>query len=217
MRTSEAVATPARPSCPRSVATSRATRATRPHRPRAWQVTFALVAALLGAVLPVRPAAAQQLAERAPGGGRSPRVEARPASHAPGLAPSPALTPDEVVCIVLEALARTDDAAPELEVVFAFASPANRAALGTIERFTDLVRDDAYRPLLGHRAAVRGAMKLAGDRATQRVVVTTAAGNRVAYTISLSRQTDGTHRGCWMTDGVTREPPSSLIAPRAAE
>ena len=53
-----------------------------------------------------------------------------------------------------------------------------------------------------------------GDRATMRVVVTTPTGARVAYLFALSLQNDGQYKGCWMTDGVTREPPSPLAGIR---
>ena len=133
-------------------------------------------------------------------------------------APSPQLSPDEVVGIVLEALARNDVPVKDhgISVTFAFSSPANRAFVGPIESFADLVRDDTYRPLLYHRHAARGVAHVTGDRATVRVVITTASGERVAYLFALSLQNDGQYRGCWMTDGVTREPPSPLSGMRFA-
>ena len=88
--------------------------------------------------------------------------------------------------------------------------------IGPLDRFGDLVREEVYRPLLNHSSAARGTMKVTGDRAQQRVIVTSAAGQRVVYTFTLSRQADGPFKGCWMTDGVTREPPSTLSAPRFA-
>jgi hypothetical protein len=143
-----------------------------------------------------------------------------------GTAPDPRLAPDEVVGIVLDALAQADDEAAEaaaaavasgrgdqagpFALVFAFASPGNRAAAGSLERFEAIVRDDTYRPLLHHRRAARGALRVDGDRATQRVVITSARGDRVAYTFVLARQGTGAQRGCWLTESVTREAPSRL-------
>jgi hypothetical protein len=168
-------------------------------------IAFLLALLALLAALPLT-LRAQQLAPR-PG-------SAAPA-HAPTAdAPDPTLEPEAVVGIVLDALASNDGGERGLALVFAFSSPANRAVVGTLDRFVDLARDEAYRPLLGHRRAVRGAMKVDGDRATQRVIVTGPAGDRVVYTFTLSRQADSTYKGCWMTDGVTREPPSRLMAPR---
>lgn len=139
-------------------------------------------------------------------------------------APDPRLAADEVVGIVLTALAQAGDGtaagdgedAHAFALAYAFASPANRAAVGTLERFTDLVHDDAYRPLLAPRQVTRGAARVSGDKATQRVVVTGPDGGRVAYTFTMMRQSAGTFRGCWMTDSVVREAPSRLPAPQSA-
>ena len=134
-------------------------------------------------------------------------------------APSPTLTPDEVVAAVLSALSRNDTPVKDhgISVTFGFASPANRAFVGPIESFADLVRDDTYRPLLYHRHAARGLAHVTGDRATERVVITTSRGEKVAYVFTLSLQNDGQYKGCWMTDGVTREPPSPLQGMRFAD
>lgn len=133
-------------------------------------------------------------------------------------APDPCLAPEEVVGIVLQAFARNDTPHRDAGVAtaFSFASPANRAVLGSVDRFAELVRDDTYRPLLYHVRVARGVLRVDGERATQRVVVTALGGERVVYTFTLSRQVDGAYKGCWMTDGVTREPPSSLRAPQLA-
>jgi hypothetical protein len=129
-------------------------------------------------------------------------------------APDPRLAPESVITIVLEAFAHVASTAPAtLETAYAFTAPANRAVFGSVERFSDVLTDGAYRPLLGHRRTTRGALKIEGDRATQRVVVTSATGALVAYTFTLTRQTEGEFAGCWMTERVTREPPSSLAAP----
>ena len=129
-------------------------------------------------------------------------------------APAPTLAPEQVVAIVLDALSHNDVPSQDrgVAVTFAFASPSNRAVLGSVDRLGDMVRGDTYRPLLYHRRAEAAPVKLDGDKATQRVVVTTLDGELVAYTFSLSRQTDGAYKGCWMTDGVTREPRSRARA-----
>lgn len=133
-------------------------------------------------------------------------------------APDPRLAPESVVTIVLAAFARVEQHLPTsgIDIAYAFTAPANRAVIGSVERFSDVVRDGSYRPLLGHRRAVRSEMSIDGDRATQRVVVTTVDGAQVAYTFRLARQVDGEYRGCWMTERVTREPPSSLAPPQVA-
>ena len=170
------------------------------------------IAALLG-LLFATLAAARALAQT-----QATDTPARAAVAAHATQPAPTLGPEEVVVSVLEALSRNDQPTKDrgIEVTFSFASPANRAMIGPLDRFGDLVREEVYRPLLYHSHAVRGAMKVVGDRAQQRVIITSVGGQRVAYTFTLSRQSDGPFKGCWMTDGVTREPPSALGTPRYA-
>lgn len=174
------------------------------------------LAAALPLVIPARAVGAQ--ARYAPAQDRVAPQAAAPSAATPwrSAAPTPELTADDVVAIVLDALAHNDPEDNGLAVVFSFASPVNRAAVGPLDRFSDLARDDTYRPLLGHVRAVRGGIRMQGDRATQRVVVTTPGGEQAVYTFTLSRQPDGMYKGCWMTDGVTREPRSRLRTPQMA-
>ncbi|MGZ8377747.1 MAG: DUF4864 domain-containing protein [Gemmatirosa sp.] len=143
-----------------------------------------------------------------------------PRRHATTAAPTPdpRHAPESVVTIVLDAFAHVepDVATSGIDIAYAFTAPANRAVIGSVERFADVVQDGAYRPLVGHRRAVRSPMKVDGERATQRVVVTTVDGGQVAFTFTLARQTDGEFKDCWMTERVTREPPSRLAAPQLA-
>ena len=177
----------------------------------AYTFLVRLLAAVVGALLTL--VAASRLVAQS-NSAEVPRASA--AAHA--AAPDPTLSADDVVAIVLDALSQNDRPTKDrgIEVTFGFASPSNRALMGPIDRFGDLVREETYRPLLYHHHAVRSPAKVFGERATQRVVITTATGERVAYTFSLSRQTDGPFKGCWMTDGVTREPPSALRHPNFA-
>lgn len=150
--------------------------------------------------------------------GRAGAMTALQADGIAGPTPSASLTPDSVVAIVLSALSRNDMPVKDrgISVTFAFSSPANRAFVGPVESFGDLVHDATYRPLLNHRRAERGVAHVSGARATERVVITTASGERVAYVFALSLQEDGEYKGCWMTDGVSREPPSPLRSMRSA-
>lgn len=142
------------------------------------------------------------------------RMAARVALAEHASAPDPTLGPEQVVAIVLDALSHNDVPSQDrgVAITFAFSSPTNRAVLGSVDRLSDMVRGEIYRPLLYHRRAEAAPVKLDGDKATQRVIVTTLSGELVAYTFSLSRQTEGGFKGCWMTDGVTREPRSRARA-----
>ncbi len=184
------------------------------HAP-AFTFLVRLLAAVVGALLTLL--AASRLTAQSAAPSNSGDV-ARSSAPAHAAAPDPTLSADDVVAIVLDALSQNDRPTKDrgIEVTFGFASPSNRALVGPLDRFGDLVRAEAYRPLLYHHQAVRAPAKVFGDRATQRVVITTATGERVAYSFSLSRQADGPFKGCWMTDGVTREPPSALRSPNYA-
>lgn len=196
-------------------------RARRTARRRALRVAAALVA-LVAAVPATRPLAAQDRLAPTPRPGRTlatittARDDAAHDDDARAWAtaePAPTLAPEQVVGIVLAALANNDADDHGLEVTLAFASPAGRSLLGPLERFAEIARADGLRPLLGHVRAERGALVVDGERATQRVVIVTARGERVPFTVTLSRQAMGTYKGCWMTDGVVREPRSRLRPP----
>ncbi len=120
--------------------------------------------------------------------------------------PNPNLSPEQVITIVLEALQRNDEQAPDsgIATAFRFASPGNRAATGPLERFIQLVKSPAYKPLLNHKTAARGAVRIADDIARQRVTLTAANGERIVYLFTVSKQTEDPYKNCWMTDGVER-------------
>ncbi len=120
--------------------------------------------------------------------------------------PNPNLSPEQVVTIVLEALQHNDEQAPDsgIATAFRFASPGNRAATGPLERFVQLVKSSAYKPLLNHKTATRGNVRIADDIARQRVTLTAADGERVVYLFTVSKQTEDPYKNCWMTDGVER-------------
>jgi hypothetical protein len=121
--------------------------------------------------------------------------------------PDPGLAPDDVVGIVLRALQHNDDPVTDhgIAITFAFTSPENHDVTGPLERFRALVKSPAYRLMIGHSRAERGPMSVSADHARERVAITAANGDRAVYVFLLSRQELGSHKGCWMADGVLRE------------
>jgi hypothetical protein len=120
--------------------------------------------------------------------------------------PNPALSPEQVVKIQLEALKNNDETNHGIEITFNFASPTNKKYTGPLPRFIQMVKNPLYRPMLNHRSAEYEPIEVSGDTARQRVILTGADGQTVIYLFSLSKQVDGPWKGCWMTDSVTAEP-----------
>jgi hypothetical protein len=175
-----------------------------PPRAHRRRVLAAAAFALLCSVA-ATPAAVYALQSASAHDGRG-RADPEGPSVARRPAPRPALSPEDVVSIQLEALRHNDSPRRDagIETAFQFASPANRLATGPLDRFADLVKTSSYRAMIGHRRVERGPMQVEGDEARQRVVVYSATGARVVYFFYLSRQQGGTFDGCWMTDGVSR-------------
>ncbi|MCU1691489.1 MAG: hypothetical protein JWM64_580 [Frankiales bacterium] len=126
-------------------------------------------------------------------------------------APSPELGPADVVLAQLAALQREPyEGDPEpgegLAEAWAFASPGNREATGPLHRFAAMLRNDAYRGLLGHLAVQLGPLLEDGPQAQVEVLVVTAEDTTQGYTWVLGLQDRPPYVGCWMTDGVVRHP-----------
>lgn len=120
------------------------------------------------------------------------------------LRPNPDYSPDEVIRLQIEALARNDKPYTNagIAIAFRFASPLNKKMTGPLPRFTRIVYNRMYRSILNHQIAHYGELEIDGDKAFQAVLLTTSDGDRVGYVFSLSKQKDGRYANCWMTDSV---------------
>ena len=118
--------------------------------------------------------------------------------------PDPELAPEEVLDIVLRALAEPDEphAGVGIEQVWAFASPLNRTQTGPLERFRELIRNRLYRPLLGHVNSHRREWRVEGGQAYAEVEVVAADGARVIYAFQFRRYGTDDCAQCWLTDSV---------------
>ncbi|HET6568591.1 MAG TPA: DUF4864 domain-containing protein [Rhodothermales bacterium] len=121
-----------------------------------------------------------------------------------GMRPSPALSPADVVQIVVNALGSNDEpyADAGIEVAFRFSSPDNRQSTGPLEKFVELVHNPVYSPVLNHQHARYGHINVNDDRASISVVIVSEDAERYGYLFTLSRQQDGPYDGCWMTESV---------------
>jgi hypothetical protein len=120
----------------------------------------------------------------------------------PQAAPSPSLSPKEVVRIQVEALRTNDATDAGIALVFRFASPQNRQTTGPILRFAQMIRTPPYDVMLNHREATFGPTILGESRMRQEVTIAGKDGSNTRFVWLVSRQEDGPDAGCWMTDAV---------------
>ena len=118
----------------------------------------------------------------------------------PGVDPAP----EDVVGIVINALAKNDQPYPDagIATTFAFASPGNKANTGPLEKFTRMVKSHPYAVMVNHVARDFSEEVRVGDDAYQLVALTGLDGSEVVFAFRLSRQLDGEFKGMWMTDAV---------------
>jgi hypothetical protein len=130
-------------------------------------------------------------------------VRADGGSDALDASPDPALAPQEVVRIQLEALRHNDAANRGIAAAFRFASPRNRRSTGPLPRFARMIEEGPYALMLRFSDAAYGPVQVRGRRAVQRVTLFAPGSAPVSYAFFLSRQQqDGPLDGCWMTDAV---------------
>lgn len=120
--------------------------------------------------------------------------------------PRPALDlkPDDVVRIVIGALARNDSPYEDagIEITFRFASPANKVNTGPLERFMRMVKARPYGIMVDHAASEFSEVVYTGNSAYQMVRLTAADGRALVFAFRLSKQQDGEYKDMWMTDAV---------------
>jgi hypothetical protein len=143
-----------------------------------WLLLFAILAFALG-----EPASAQNATE---------------------LSPKPELTPRQVVEYQLSVLQHNDEPTPDagIERAFRFASPANQRSTGPIAHFIEMVHGPGYAELLNAKEAVVMRVQIEESEAKVLTHVFSAAGSEMYYVFLLSKQSEGEHLNCWMTDGV---------------
>jgi hypothetical protein len=140
-------------------------------------------------------------------------IEFEPVTAEGVVAPNPSFAPDDVVRLQLEALAQFRDEPQAMQQCFALASPANRAVTGPLARFTVMIMNPEYRPLVMHEDQLVGTPIVLGDKAVVLASVVGFDRELATYCFYLSKQAGPEYRGCWMTDSVIRvpkmmEPPS---------
>ena len=153
-----------------------------------------LTSAISGVIAVTSLLAPIQAQERSP----SATSAARSSVH-----PTPALSPKQVVLIQLNAMASNDTPTRDagIAIVYRFASPANRAQTGPLPRFKRMIHS-GYQVMLNHTSAQLGTLQREDGHAAVNVFLVASDGKRVGFRFFLSKQAEGDHRGCWMTDAV---------------
>ncbi len=154
-----------------------------------------MIASLLALCL-IANVAAQQEAQDPPAAEPTTRPAWREAK------PSPDLSPQQVVEVVIEALAANGEDDAGIRKTFEFASPGNRQQTGPIERFIPLVKQPPYDVMLGSAQREMGPFREIEGVAEQAVRVVGKHGRTRVFIFRVSRQAGGEYDGCWMTDGV---------------
>jgi len=120
---------------------------------------------------------------------------------------NPSMKPETVVDYQLKALKQED-----LEKVFEYASPSNKAVTGPWQRFAEMVRSPAYAPLIGHgRGDVLLSINVKPNDSYRRFLVRVWSPKTPAENISrcieywwdVRKCTDeGEYQDCWMVESV---------------
>ncbi len=119
-------------------------------------------------------------------------------------APSADYAPEDVVRIVIEALARNDKpfADAGIETTFGFASPANKVNTGPLPRFVSMVKDKPYGTMVDHVESEFSEVRYMNGSAVQLVYLLGRDGRGVVFAFRLSKQSEGPFKDMWMTDAV---------------
>ncbi len=121
------------------------------------------------------------------------------------LGPDPALSPEDVVQIQLEALQRNDIPTQDAGIrqAWMLAHPDNRRVTGPLPRFERMIKGAAYRPLIGHAAHDIERLGTTEEQVTFKVTIQTPEGDVLEYLWAVGRVNDGAAKDAWMTTAVS--------------
>lgn len=114
------------------------------------------------------------------------------------------LKPEEVVRLVINALAENDTPFTDagIATTFNFASPANKVNTGPLEKFTAMVKGPSYGLMVDHLSSEFSEVVFKDSLAYQIVKLIARNGTEVVFAFRLSQQSAGEYQGMWMTDAV---------------
>lgn len=114
------------------------------------------------------------------------------------------LKPEEVVCIVINALADNDTPFINagIATTFNFASPGNKVSTGPLAKFTEMVKGPGYGLMVDHLSSEFSEVVFKDGMAYQIVKLIARNSTEVVFAFRLSQQSEGEYEGMWMTDAV---------------
>ena len=121
------------------------------------------------------------------------------------VAPDPAIPPEAVVAIQLNALRSNnpDERDSGIRLAWAFAHPENRAKTGPLTSFARMLKGPYYSPLLNHRHHVFAEIGRAPGQVEYRVLMEDRNGRMLAFFWVVKKAVEAPFTDCWMTVAVT--------------
>jgi hypothetical protein len=145
------------------------------------------------------------------------RVSMVTAADAPELPqPNAQLQPGEIVEIVINALGKNDQPFPNagIQTTFNFASPANRASTGPLDRFVTLVKGPVFGQMVNHLDSTLSQVIVEEDKALCLVQIVDSENATSYYAFRLGLQQEGDYAGMWLTEAVwpLQNPDQDMLA-----
>ena len=119
--------------------------------------------------------------------------------------PRPDIAPIDVVRIQLKALQNNDVPSPDFGIkqTWAFAHPDNRAVTGPLDRFANMIKNPAYKPLLNHQRHTVTEQNRSDKWIQFKVLMEDADGQVLGFAWVVKKAKTGPFKDCWMTTGVS--------------
>lgn len=121
--------------------------------------------------------------------------------------PSPDLSPEEVIGLILESLRQNDKEDIGIETTFNFASPANKLAAGPLINYKSQVKKPLFQPILNFASYKASDLISDGEQAQQIIITRNDEGTDSGFLLTLTKQSAKPYTDCWMVDSVRRVNP----------
>ncbi len=127
-----------------------------------------------------------------------------PVAAADLLGPDPARAPEDVVRIQLEALRDNHVPTPDAGIrqTWELAHPNNKRLTGPLPRFAQMIKGQAYRPLIDHVTHEIEELAATPQEVAFKVTVETTDGTVFEYLWAVGLVLEGPTEGAWMTTSV---------------